>query len=95
MTDAKNQGETVMRWRDEQDFSCDIEAWPPEGHGRACAPSPATNYALVTQALRDVRHLLPPEGVAIVDAALASMQFGEEGSLFGSSVQSAWIHPFN
>ena len=31
---------------------------------------PAHRYERVIQALRDVRHLLPPEGVAIVDAAL-------------------------
>jgi hypothetical protein len=30
----------------------------------------ADPYERVVQALRDVRHLLPPEGVAIVDAAL-------------------------
>jgi len=33
-------------------------------------------YGRAVQALRDVRHLLPPEGVAIVDAALTATPCG-------------------
>ena len=95
MPDAKNHGEAAPRWRDEQDFSCDTEAPPPQGRARAYTPSLEADYACVMQALRDVRHMLPPEGVAIVDEALTGMHFGDEAPLFESSIESAWIHPLN
>lgn len=93
MPDAKNHGEAGPRTRDEQDFSCDTEARSPEGC--ACTSSLAADHARVTQALRDVRHLLPPEGVAMVDAALAGQRFSDEAPLFESSVESAWTRTFN
>ena len=61
MTDVKDHGEAAPRTRDEPDFSCDPEAQPPVGP--AYAASLAADQARLTQALRDVRHLLPPEGV--------------------------------
>ena len=95
MPDAKNHGEAARRSWDEQDFCCDTESPPLEGRARAYTPDLAADHARVTQALRDVRHMLPPEGVAIVDEALAGMQFGDQALLFEPRVESAWIHPFN
>jgi len=95
MPDAKNHVEAAPRLRDEQEFSCDSEELPLEGRARAYTPSLAADHARVSQALRDVRHMLPVEGVAIVDEALAGMRFGEEARLFESCVQSAWIHALN
>jgi hypothetical protein len=90
---AKNHGMEERRTRDEQDLSCDTEARSPEG----CAYTSrlAADHARVTQALRDVRHLLPPEGVAIVDEALTGQRFSDEAPLFESSVESAWTRTFN
>ena len=93
MPDAKNHGEAEPRTRDEQDFSCDTESRSPEGG--AYTSGLAADHARVTHALRDVRHLLPPEGVAIVDEALADQRLSEEAPLFESSVESAWTHTFN
>ena len=93
MPDAKNHREAEPKTRDEQDFSGDTEVRSPEG----CAYTSglAADHARVTQALRDVRHLLPPEGVAIVDEALTGQQFSDEAPLFESNVESAWTHTFN
>jgi hypothetical protein len=94
MPDAKNHDEAAPRMRDDQELSSDAETRLLEGH--AYTPSLAADHARVIQALRDVRHLLPPEGVAIVDDALAGMRFSDdEAPLFDSGVESAWARPFN
>ena len=93
MADAKNHGDEAPRTRDDPDFSCGAEARPPAG--RDYTPSLAAEHARFMQALRDVRHLLPPEGVAIVDRALAGTRFMDEVPLFDSGVESLWSRSFN
>jgi hypothetical protein len=71
--------------------SWDTEEPLPEEH--AVTHGLAADHARITQALRDVRHLLPPEGVAIVDAALAGTRSGGEAPLFEPGAESAWSRP--
>jgi hypothetical protein len=93
MSNAKNYGEVEPKTWEEQDFSCEKEAGFPEGWADTC--SVAADHARVTQALRDLRHLLPPEGVAIVDEALAGGRFSDEAPLFDLSVEGALPRTFN
>jgi hypothetical protein len=58
------QTSMAERWRDIADLGNDAAKEIAVLLGMAEA------YERAVQALRDVRHLLPPEGVAIVDAAL-------------------------
>jgi hypothetical protein len=88
MSDAKNHGESAPKMRDDQELSCDAEARLLEGHDYT--PSLAAEHARAVQGLRDVRHLLPPDGVAIVDAALAGMRFSDdEAPLYDFGIESA------
>jgi hypothetical protein len=87
MSNAKNYGEAEPKTWEEQDFSCEAEAGFPQGW--ADTSSVAADRARVMQALRDLRHRLPPEGVAIVDEALAGGRFSDEAPLFESGGESA------
>src|SRR5579871_6215841 len=93
MADAKNHGESAARARDEQDLAGDLESGGPQRH--AISPAGAPEHARVVQALRDVRHLLPPEGVAIVDQALTGVRSGAETALFEPGVESGGTLPLN
>lgn len=92
MPEAKYYGEAAPRARDEQDFSSDPEARPPEALVHTL--SRVTDLARLIQALRDVRHLLPPEGVAVVDRALGGTRFNADAPLFEPS-DSDQNRPFN
>ena len=92
MSDAKSHGETAQRTRDEQELSCDTDVPSSVGEGHNC--DLAADYARLAQALRDVRHLLPPEGVVIVDDALAGMRSGE-APLFEPNFESARARALN
>jgi hypothetical protein len=93
MSNAKNFGKAQPRTRDEQDVYFDTEAGSPHGCADTC--SVAADHARVKQALRDLRHLLPPAGVAIVDEALAGGRFSDEAPLFEASVESALPRTIN
>lgn len=87
MNDAKDHGEPAARTRDEEDFARDPESQPSAV--QLVPQSFAADHARLTQALRDVRHLLGPDGVAIVDQALARTRFNAEAPLFEPSVEPA------
>lgn len=93
MPDAKDYVDEAPRMRDEQDFPCDTEAPPPQEP--IYATSLAADRARLAQALRDVRHLLPPEGVAVVDRALPGALFADAVSLFESDDESTGARLLN
>jgi len=93
MSDVKSAGAAAARTREEQDARSDSE-----GHANQVRPhirDLAADYARVAQALRDVRHLLPPEGVAMVDAALGHAAFEDLASLVDSGFQMGRSTPLN
>jgi hypothetical protein len=67
MRDARNQVDVTLRTRDDDAHHADT--------GRATGDADLKRaYALAIQALRDVRHLLPGDAVAVVDAVLTAPQ---------------------
>jgi hypothetical protein len=66
MRDVTKQSEAVLELRDGGD-SCHAQAAVREG---GVPLEAAEDYRRAVQALRDVRHMLPPDGIAIVDVIL-------------------------
>ena len=72
MSDVTKQSEGVLDLRDGGD-SCHTQAATRDG---GLPTEAAADYRRAVQALRDVRHMLPPDGIAIVDVILENQSCG-------------------